>query len=373
MQYDDVIENVQEVFLAVVGKYVTDFDFERASGFANAAMALLKRSHLPAFPVYYELFYTYATGANAELNTRINQLLTQSGAVTIEDASALCEQFLDIRNIEEKLQATSQAMSRKISDVNEAIEVAMATASSYSGSLQQASGDLESGIDDDALKMLSGRLLKETRRMQDMNRRLEAQLEHSRGDISLLQRDLDEVRKESMLDPLTKIANRKCFDEQLIQELETAKANDAPLCLLVLDIDRFKAFNDTYGHLTGDQVLRLVAQVLKANLKGRDMPARFGGEEFVAILPETGLNGAITIANAIRLAVQAKELFKRSTNEKLGRITLSVGVAQWRANETPAQLIERADRCLYAAKSGGRNQVASERELPDAPGSIDVA
>ncbi|WP_404403832.1 GGDEF domain-containing protein [Pelagibacterium halotolerans] len=357
----------------MVNKHLTEFDFERASGFANAAMALLKRCHLPAFPVYYELFYTYTTGANAELNARINQLFTQNSTLTAEDASALCEQFLDINNMDEKLRAMSKAMSRKISDINEAIEFAMATANSYSGSLQQASGDLESGIDDDALKMLSSRLLKETRRMQDMNRRLEAQLENSRDDISLLQRDLDEVRRESMLDPLTKIPNRKCFDEQLELELESAERNGKRLCLLLLDIDRFKAFNDTYGHLTGDQVLRLVAQVLKANLKGRDMPARFGGEEFVAVLPETELNGAITIANTIRSAVQSKELLKRSTNEKLGRITLSVGVAQWRPAEKPAQLIERADKCLYAAKSGGRNQVVSERELPDAPGSIDVA
>lgn len=336
-------------------------------------MALLKRSNLPPFPVYFELFYTYATGANKELNAQVNQLLADKKTISIDDASALCEQHLEIHNMDEKLRTMSQAMSRKISDVNQAIEFAMASANSYTGSLQQASGDLENGIDDDALKMLSGRLLKETRRMQDMNRRLEAQLEHSRDDISVLQRDLDEVRKESMLDPLTKLPNRKCFDEQLRSDIADSEQNHKTLCLLVLDIDRFKAFNDTYGHLTGDQVLRLVGQVLKANLKGRDMPARFGGEEFVTILPETELNGAIMIADAIRRAVQAKELLKRSTNEKLGRITLSVGVAQWRPGETPAQLIERADKCLYAAKSGGRNQVISERELPDAPGSIDVA
>lgn len=120
-------------------------------------------------------------------------------------------------------------------------------------------------------------------------------------------------------------------------------------------------------------MLRLVAQVLKANLKGRDMPARFGGEEFVAILPETDLNGAITVAENIRKAVQSKELLKRSTNEKLGRITLSVGVSMYRKDESAAHFIERADQCLYAAKGAGRNQVVAERDLPDAPGSIVVA
>lgn len=350
---------------------MTNLDFDRASGFANAALALLKRSQIPPFPVYYELFYTYATGANPELNAEINAILTRTGTIGIDAASALCERFLKVSDMDEKLRTMSQIMSRKITDVNQAIDIAMATATSYSGSLQQASGDLEVGIDEDALKMLSSRLLKETRRMQDMNRRLEAELENSKDDISLLQRDLDEVRKESMLDPLTKIPNRKCFDEQFAADLERARDTRTPLSLLVFDIDHFKAFNDTYGHLTGDQVLRLVAQVLKANLRGRDMPARFGGEEFIAILPETELEGAMTVAENIRRSVQAKELLKRSTNEKLGRITLSVGAAQWREGDTAAGLIERADKCLYAAKGAGRNRVISERDIGF--GSSDVA
>lgn len=354
---------------------MTNLDFDRASGFANAALALLKRAQIPPFPVYYELFYTYATGSNAELNTQVNAILTRAGTISIEEASDLCEKFLKVSDMEEKLRAMSQVMSRKISDVNHAIDIAMVGANSYSGSLQQASGDLHAGgIDEDALKMLSSRLLKETRRMQDMNRRLEAELENSKDDISVLQRDLDEVRKESMLDPLTKIPNRKCFDEQLSADLEKTQAQKTTLSLLLFDIDSFKAFNDTYGHLTGDQVLRLVAHVLKANLKGRDMPARFGGEEFVAILPETELEGAITVAENIRRSVQAKELLKRSTNQKLGRITLSVGVAQWHPGETAAALIERADKCLYAAKDAGRNRVVSEKDLPDLlASSIDVA
>ena len=352
---------------------MTDLDFDRASGFANSAFALLKRSRIPPFPVFYELFYTYSTGANSDLNNEVNAILSGSGRIGIEEATTLCERFLKVSDMDEQLRNMSEVMSQKIADVNQTIDMAVATANSYSGSLQEASGDLEAGIDEDALKLLSSRLLKETRRMQDMNRRLEAELEHSKGDISLLQRDLEEVRKESMLDPLTKIPNRKCFDVQLEADLHRARENQAPLSLLVFDIDHFKAFNDTYGHLTGDQVLRLVAQVLKANLRGRDMPARFGGEEFVAILPDTELDGAMTVAENIRRSVQSKELLKRSTNEKLGRITLSVGVAQCRGGEGAASLIERADRCLYAAKGAGRNRVICERDLPGEAEEPDVA
>ena len=197
--------------------------------------------------------------------------------------------------------------------------------------------------------------------MQDTNRALELQLEASRDDIASLQRDLDDVRRESLLDPLTKIANRKSFDEGLAAAIAACqRAMATPLCLLLLDIDHFKRFNDTYGHQTGDQVLRLVAMTLKSNVKGKDLVARYGGEEFVAILPATDLDGAMIVAENIRKAIQAKELLKRSTNEKLGRITASFGVAMFHAADTAASLIERADRCLYAAKNAGRNRVVSE-------------
>jgi diguanylate cyclase len=129
---------------------------------------------------------------------------------------------------------------------------------------------------------------------------------------------------------------------------------------MLLDIDRFKSFNDTYGHLTGDQVLRLVAMCVKQNVKGQDLPARFGGEEFAVVLPQTALQQAGTVAEHIRRAVMAKELMKRSTGETLGRVTVSIGVAAWRQGEPASTLIARADACLYAAKNGGRNTVISE-------------
>src|SRR5690606_26359339 len=142
-----------------------------------------------------------------------------------------------------------------------------------------------------------------------------------------------------------------------------AGLNNTPLCLMIIDIDHFKSFNDTYGHQTGDQVLRLVAMTLKSNIKGQDLAARYGGEEFVAILPSTDIEGAVIVAENIRRAIQAKQLLKRSTNEKLGRITASFGVAAYQSGDTAGMLIERADRCLYAAKHAGRNRVVSESEL----------
>jgi len=146
------------------------------------------------------------------------------------------------------------------------------------------------------------------------------------------------------------------------QAIEDARSRNEPLSLLMTDIDHFKNFNDSFGHLTGDQVLRLVAMSVKQNVKGQDTAARYGGEEFAIVLPNTVLRSAITVADHIRRAVMTKELMKRSTGEHLGRVTISVGVATLHKNDSPQMLIERTDACLYAAKRHGRNRVMCETD-----------
>lgn len=338
-------------------------EFKRALGFATVAFDLLRRSRIPPYPQFYELLYTYATGVNPTLNDRINAILRSGHLPTESLADRLYNEFLRL-DVSDRMTAVSERMDARIEAVHDAIDAAMTSANAYSGSLQSASGDLERGVSPEAIHELAKRLLAETRHMQDTNRTLEEKLKASRDDIASLRRDLDDVRRESLLDPLTKIANRKSFDEGIEKAIAQAKATREPLCLMIIDIDHFKSFNDTFGHQTGDQVIRLVAMTLKSNLKGKDLAARYGGEEFVAILPDTDLDGALIVAETIRRAIQAKELLKRSTNEKLGRITASFGVATYRAKDTPALLIERADRCLYAAKHAGRNRVIGEMELP---------
>ncbi len=331
-------------------------------GYANAAFDLLKRSSIPPYPQFYELLYTYATGVNPSLNNRINAIFRSGTSPSTDLAETLYNEFLK-SDVNDRMSSVSERMQARIGAVHQAIDSAMTNANAYAGSLQSASGDLARDISADDMKELAGRLLAETRRMQDTNRQLEKKLQASRDDISALQRDLDDVRRESMLDPLTKIANRKSLDEGLEDAMTAAAMTGDALCLMLIDIDHFKNFNDTYGHQTGDQVLRLVAMTLKSNIKGKDLAARYGGEEFVALLPSTDLEGAVIVAENIRKAIQAKELLKRSTNEKLGRITASFGVAAFHMTDTAASFIERADRCLYAAKHAGRNRVISENEL----------
>jgi diguanylate cyclase len=343
---------------------LSDHEFKRALDYANTALDLLKKSAIPPYPQFYELLYTYATGVNPSLNHRINALFTGGNSPTTSLAETLYNEFLK-SDVNDRMSTVSERMQARIEAVHLAIDQAMTTANAYSGSLQRAQGDLQGDITPEALKEMAASLLAETRRMQETNRTLEQKLEASRDDIAVLQRDLDDVRRESLLDPLTKIANRKSFDEGLRSAIAEARQTGNPLCLILMDIDHFKQFNDNYGHQTGDQVLRLVAMTIKSNIKGRDLAARYGGEEFVAILPSTDLKGASIVAENVRAAIYGKELLKRSTNEKLGRITASFGIAAFRQSDTAGSLIERADRSLYAAKNAGRNRVATEDDLAD--------
>ena len=133
---------------------------------------------------------------------------------------------------------------------------------------------------------------------------------------------------------------------------------------MLTDIDHFKSFNDTYGHLTGDQVLRLVAMSVKQNVKGQDIAARYGGEEFAVVLPNTALRPATTVADHIRRAVMSKELMKRSTGEHLGRVTISIGVATLHRGDTAADP-DRARRRLPLCRQAARPQ---PRDLRDRSG-----
>jgi diguanylate cyclase len=250
----------------------------------------------------------------------------------------------------------------EIDQVMAMIDAAAGSASTYSASLSNVTNELIGAKDRDGLRQIVESLVATANEMKQNNEALEQRLTASKEEINQLQEHLAVVRTESLTDPLTGLANRKHFDERLAGSIEEANERSEALSLVMVDIDHFKAFNDTWGHLTGDQVLRLVAMSLKQNVKGQDTAARYGGEEFGVILPNTVLRAALTVADHVRRAVMSKELMKRSTGQNLGRVTISLGVATMHKGDTVQTLIARADACLYAAKRNGRNRVICETD-----------
>jgi diguanylate cyclase len=341
---------------------VPNDEHERSLAFAEIALQQIRALRQPAFPRNFEIWYQYATGYNPELNRTINETLAQKGTLDDIDIDQIYAGFISPTRVSDRIDAVGSRVLDEIKQVLDMIDAAAGSATSYSESLADASEKLQGANDGATMRVVIERLMEGAKEMEINNKKLEASLSASKQEIEQLHQNLETVRTESLTDPLTTLANRKFFDSELGKAIAEAKQSGEPLSLLMSDVDRFKVFNDRFGHLTGDQVLRLVAMSVKQNVKGQDIAARYGGEEFAIALPKTALRQATTLADHIRRAVMTKELIKRSSGERLGRVTISIGVALLRSTDTPQSLIERADKCLYAAKRHGRNRVICESD-----------
>jgi diguanylate cyclase len=370
-----VLKNFQGIWTARMEACMTGHtgEHERTMAFADIALGQIKALRQAASPRNYEVWYSYATGYNPSLNQKINELLKEHNVLTDDQIEHVYESYLAPARLTERIDRVGSQVMGEIEQVMAMIDVAAGTASSYSEKMADATEKLGQSKDREGLRAIVEGLVQAAKDMEESNKRLEDRLSASKAEITELQTNLEVVRNESLTDPLTQLFNRKHFDLTLVQAIEDAGKTNEALSLMMTDIDHFKKFNDNFGHLTGDQVLRLVAMSVKQNVKGQDTAARYGGEEFAVILPNTVLRSAIVVGDHIRRAVMTKELMKRSTGEHLGRVTISIGVATLHKGDTPQSLIERADACLYAAKRHGRNRVMSETDPEVSVGTAKVA
>jgi len=337
-------------------------DYNQSLTQAHRAMSLMVERRCPATPQNYELWYNYAAGHNRSLVDEVDRAVDPDGVLPPTAAKKIYDEKLSPTPRSEEVTKISTRVSSEMDEVLSSISSALGQTTEYGKSLDSASLELDDAADQDALKSIVQRLMQSTRDMEENNRQLEQRLQTSREQISELSEHLESARTESRTDQLTGISNRKHFDETIEALIKEANQESYDLCLLMGDIDHFKTFNDTYGHQTGDQVLRLVAACMNSVLKGRDFSARYGGEEFAVLLPETNLRSANTVGNHLRKTIMSKKLVKKSTGEDLGVITMSFGAAKYRPGESIEDFIHRADACLYAAKKAGRNQVKCETD-----------
>jgi diguanylate cyclase len=316
---------------------------------------------VPATPENFELFYAYASGETPAVAQVMGNLIAARQPFTPELLLDLRLRCLSSARAARAMDSFGTSMNEVMTSMLGKLEAVGRDAASYQSTLSAASGALDSdGRTPDDLRKLVNGLLAATREMESRTKSLEGELQRSTDQVRDLRSKLDNVRKESLTDPLTNIANRKAFDDAVRQAVAHRAETGEPVSLLLCDIDHFKKFNDTWGHQTGDQVLRLVASCLSENVKGRDTAARYGGEEFAVLLRGTGVEAATKVAEQIRQTVETKKLVKKSTGDVLGTITISIGVAEFAEAEA---VVRRADACLYGTKQNGRNLVINQNDV----------
>ena len=333
---------------------------------ARRAMDEMESSGVWPTPLNFELWLHYVNDPESPLAREMMRLLSSPDAFTEGTAEMLAAEYLPRGRLSEEIRDAGAMLNRELSSVSAALEKARQSQADYGETLSVTSARIDEAGDPSDLRKLVTGLTSATTKVQRENKTLEKRLETSTREVARLREHLEQVRRDAMTDALTNLANRKCFDEELLRACDESEKTKKPFTLAVLDIDHFKRFNDTWGHQTGDQVLRYVASVIGRISKNPRVAARYGGEEFAIIFPSESAAIVEAALNTLRQEVGTRALRRRSTNDELGAVTISAGVAQRRPGESGSSLLDRADEALYASKRTGRNKVTNGERMEQA-------
>lgn len=335
-----------------------DSALQKARDDGIQAIELLMAHGLFPSPLHYSVAYEYLHGDQTELIQFLDGHLKAGkplDAILLGDlyekhiSTARHKQFQGMRN---NLHDILQSLLHTISETSENNE-------EYQRDLENHVQKLGSQPDKASLQQIAADMMSAAMAVQFQNGKLQTHLVEAHKETEQLREELEAQRREAMVDPLTGLFNRRAMDHHL----EFLWEEDKNLSVLVMDIDHFKHINDSYGHAIGDIVIRNVADAVRKCIRGEDIAVRYGGEEFLVILPNTGLDGAITVAETIRKRIEALRLVRKTDNFALAPFTISLGVARRRGDDDRDTLFDRADKALYHAKSAGRNRVIHENHL----------
>ncbi len=326
----------------------------------------LDSMNIPPKPEYYQVWFSHLESSNDALSTEIQTKIAGDGKVDEYFLHAVHEQYFALAHPPKQIEHFASEMLNETNALQKLSKIFNTNTKQFSSDLEDASHNVSnfSGDSDDSAKLLSS-LADIAQNAIARSTALEKDLTNASQKIENLQTSIESITKDAKTDFLTKLNNRRYFDSTISQLITAANSEETPLCMIVADIDHFKAFNDKWGHPVGDQVLKLVADVLQENVKGQDLLSRYGGEEFALALPNTSLKDAMTVADNIRVAVTKRKLINRSNSQSLGRVSMSFGVAQLNDDWPAETLYKAADDALYQAKENGRNRVECWTEVSE--------
>ena len=342
-------------------------DLSKSSEFLRLALPLMSKHRVAVTPANYAVWYDYVSGANRELNEEIDRLTENNTPIDASLVETLFTKYVASWD-ESQCDKAREQLHNLIGQIGGSVTAAGGEVTRYQDALSGYTKQLSCDLNEHDLRHLVEELSKDTESVRATSDKLRSSLEERKREAEQLRKELKIARHEATTDAMTGLANRKAFDDAIRELVARDGISPTGHCLLMADIDRFKNINDTYGHLIGDKVIKFVGKTLLDCVKGKDIVARFGGEEFVILLPDTPLRGALAVAESIRNTVEAGRLVRADTRQPIATVTISIGVACYQSNDSTTTLLARADEALYRAKEGGRNKVVVEQE-PSATGT----
>lgn len=341
-----------------------EIDPEYAASIARHAFDLMQQHRVPPTPDNFAVWHHYVLGTSAQLKQAIGGAIAKEQKFDAVTNRALYRALVEAHTAERVVGAgMSEQLAALMLHARRFLTSAIDDSRTQIRALDEFAADAAGERDPHRLiENLVSELSKATSRAMA----LEADLAHASTELGRIRVSLQEAEHRSKTDTLTGLANRHALEEFLITAHDRAIESGTRLSALMIDIDHFKTFNDSYGHMFGDQVLKLMASVLRENIRDNALAARYGGEELVAVLPGIDLQACRYIAERLRQSVAERRIRRRTTGEEISSITVSIGVAELRPGEAAEHLIDRCDRALYRAKRAGRNRVMTEEDLDEA-------
>lgn len=334
----------------------------QAGEFLRLTLGFLAQHNLSATPVNYTVWYEYAAGKNPKLRHAIDQMLEKNLPLNNTHVETLYQRFISDGNrvVISRLLTKLTLMLREITTYVVETEGDL---SAHGQTLDSLADQIKNIHDFDGVKELIDQMLDTTKSIIQSGSRLHSRMKVSSEDLKQLHKELEISQKEARTDSLTKLTNRRGLEKRLEIERIRARQNNAPFSVIMLDIDHFKVVNDTFGHLVGDSLLKGFADILSSLVRRNDLATRYGGEEFLVLLPETDVEGAYAVSEKIRNILCKKEWTIKESGKRIGQIKASMGIAQYKLGETGNEVIIRADEAMYHAKSTGRDRIVIHSDL----------
>lgn len=337
-----------------------------ASGkYLRLTLQYISQYNLPYNPITYALWYEYTTGRNEKLLADIQALQKNEVNISFEIVLKLFRkhvvnnQVLLAEKKGSEFQTILTEMARQLGNSGDELD-------DQGNSLKNHAKKLSRTTSIEDASAIAQEIVLKTKSVVTSSRNLKKKMDETISEISTLNEELKGIKQAAKTDILTGLLNRRGFDEAISEAQQYSITHKKAFSIIFTDIDHFKKVNDTHGHLIGDNVLKMLSRLLNEHIKGKDTAARFGGEEFILILPDTPLKGAFILAEQIRKNLQTMRWVAKKSGQSIGAITISLGVAQYKPEETVKSLIQRADNALYFAKENGRNKTVTELDMATA-------
>jgi len=331
---------------------------EQSAEILRAVLGTMGHHDAPFNPITFTLWYEHIAGTNQALTQALGQALAIESRLSNDTVKRLFSSY--VAGVDHaEMERISGDFQRVMGGIAESAAQTGDSAGHYRDQLQELSQALQAGDGASATSYIQGVMLG-TSKMELSAQALQTQVNASRSEILRLQAELGRVRNEALLDPLTRILNRRGFDQELAAMQQLSARPDTSHCLIMIDIDHFKKVNDTHGHVTGDRVIQALGEVLKQTVTDPSHAvARYGGEEFAVLMPHCKLEECARLAELIRARVKSMKVRNKKTQEVMLTVTVSLGYTGMKEDDDAASLIARADAGLYQSKQGGRDRVTA--------------